>query len=226
MAALPDQPALLVANHGFGGIFDLNVLAAVAAHHHSGDRRHAAILTHHLAWAIGLGGLLSKLGARRADLDSARTAFANAEHVLVFPGGDVDAFKPWHMRDKIVFAGRTGFARLAITTGVPVVPVVTAGGGESLICLSDGRRLARILRLDRTFRLKRLPVTLSLPWGFSIGVAGLLPYIPLPTKLRTTTLPAMWPYPDETAEHFADRIQCAMQREMDRLTAGRRVVLG
>jgi hypothetical protein len=37
---------------------------------------------------------------------------------------------------------------LAVEAGVPFVPVVTAGAGQSLLVLSDGRRLARALRLD------------------------------------------------------------------------------
>jgi 1-acyl-sn-glycerol-3-phosphate acyltransferase len=61
--------------------------------------------------------------------------------------------------------------------GVPIVPIVTAGAGESLMVLSDGQRLARALRLDKTLRLKALPVTVSLPWGLNVGGVGLLPYV-------------------------------------------------
>jgi hypothetical protein len=40
-------------------------------------------------------------------------------------------------------------------------------------------------------RLKAALVTVSLPWGLSIGAVGILPYLPLPTKLHTRVLAAM-----------------------------------
>ncbi|MFD6394517.1 lysophospholipid acyltransferase family protein [Nocardia sp. NPDC060259] len=222
----PTGPALAVANHGFGGVFDLNVLAARAAYTRIGDPRRVVTLTHHMAWALGLGPILSKLGAEPATGENALRALARGAHVLVFPGGDVDAFKPWSRRNRIIFDGRTGFARLAIQAGVPILPIVTSGAGESLICLSDGRALARWLRLDKLLRLKRLPVTLSLPWGLTAGVAGLLPYIPLPTKVRTTVLPVMAPVAGEQPSEFAERVRHAMQAEMDRQTANRIPMIG
>ncbi|MFE3188415.1 1-acyl-sn-glycerol-3-phosphate acyltransferase [Nocardia sp. NPDC059240] len=223
---LPDQPVLFVANHGFGGVFDLNVLALFAAVERTGDRRRIIMLTHRMAWALGVGALLEPFGARQAGRDVALQAFAEDSHVVVFPGGDVDAFKPWRNRNDIVFGGRCGFADLAREADVPVVPVVTSGGGESAIVLGDGARLARFLRLDKAFRLKRLPVTLTAPWGISVGAAGLLPYMPLPTKLRTAVLPQVSMVADEGSDAFAERIRVVMQSELDRQTRHRLPILG
>src|SRR5205807_6084650 len=72
--------------------------------------------------------------------------------------------------------------RTAIRAGVPIVPIATVGGPDSMPVLFRGRRLARALQLDRVARLKMFPVALSAPWV--IGPA-LLPEIPLPTKIRT-----------------------------------------
>ncbi|MSX07815.1 MAG: glycerol acyltransferase, partial [Actinobacteria bacterium] len=163
---------------------------------------------------------------RPAGRQTALDAFAEGSSVLVFPGGDVDALKSWRHRNDIVFSGRTGFARLAIEAGVPVVPVVTAGAGESLLVLSSGKRLARALRLDKVLRLKTLPLSVSIPWGVNLGLVGLLPYLPLPTKLGTTVLAPMRPEADETAEEFAVRVHSAMQAELDELTKDRRPVIG
>ncbi|GFG65500.1 hypothetical protein MKUB_29900 [Mycobacterium kubicae] len=77
---------------------------------------------------------------------------------------------------------------MAIEAGVPIVPIITAGAGESLFVISSGERLARALRLDKLLRVKPAPLSVSLPWGLSIGAVGLLPYLPLPTKLRTRAL--------------------------------------
>lgn len=74
--------------------------------------------------------------------------------------------------------------------------------------------------------MKAVPVSVSIPWGLSVGVAGMLPYLPLPTKLATAVLPAMRPLPDETAEAFAARVEQAMQLRLDELVANRTPVIG
>lgn len=43
---------LFVANHGFGGIFDLNVFAVGAAFERLGLERDVIILTHQVAWTL------------------------------------------------------------------------------------------------------------------------------------------------------------------------------
>lgn len=221
-----DSPVLFVANHGFGGIFDLNVFATSAALDQLDLDRPVTILTHQLAWTLGVGRFIEPLGARPAGHDSAQEAFDNGHHVLVFPGGDLDAGKSWDDRNRIVFGGRSGFARLAMEHGVPIVPIVTAGAGESLFVISSGERLARATRLDKLLRVKAAPITVSLPWGISIGAVGILPYLPLPTKLTTRVLAAAEPGDGEDADDFAARIQASMQHALTDMTATRTPLLG
>jgi 1-acyl-sn-glycerol-3-phosphate acyltransferase len=130
---------------------------------------------------------------------------------LVFPGGDIDAFKSRRDKDLIVFSGRSGFARLAREAGVPIVPIVTAGAGDTLYVFNDGQHLAKALYLDRLLRLKALPISLTFPWGLNIGLAGFLPYLPLRVQLRTKVLPAMRPRADESDPDFARRVERDMQ---------------
>ncbi|KXO98345.1 1-acyl-sn-glycerol-3-phosphate acyltransferase [Tsukamurella pseudospumae] len=225
-APIPDEPVLFVANHGFGGVFDLNVVAFGIGHRESGDERPVIVLTHQVAWQLGVGRFLEPFGSRLAGRETAKESLAEGNHVLVFPGGDVDAFKTWKDRNTVLFDGRTGFARLAVEAGAPIVPVVTSGAGESVVVLDDGAWLAKATGVRERFRLNRLPTTVSIQWGVNIGAVGLLPYIPLPTKLRTTFLPAMRPEPDEAAEDYADRVRAAMQTELDRQTRYRRPIIG
>lgn len=219
-AAIPDSPVLFVANHGFGGVVDLNVAATQAALDAAGVTRPTTTLVHQIAWTLGVGKLVEAFGGRSASAEAVADAFGAEHNVLVFPGGDVDAAKSWDDRNKIVFAGRTGFARAAIQYQVPIVPIVTCGAGESLYVLDDGRDLAKALRLER-FRVKALPISLSIPWGLSIGIAGMLPYIPLPTKLSTSVLTPIYPGPEETAEELAARVEAAMQDRLTQLAAER-----
>jgi len=223
---IPEEPSLLVANHGFGGILDLNVFAIFAALDDLALDRPVTSLTHHLAWRAGVGRLVEAAGARPASRESAMTAFEAGHHVLVLPGGDLDAGKSWSRRNQIVFGGRRGFARLAMEAGVPIVPIVTAGAGESLLVLSDGQRLAKAVGADRHLRTKALPVSLSIPWGINVGLVGLAPYFPLPTKLVTRVLPAMRPKPAETSPDYADRVERAMQRALTAMTKTRKIIRG
>jgi 1-acyl-sn-glycerol-3-phosphate acyltransferase len=65
---------------------------------------------------------------------------------------------------------------------VPIVPVATVGGPDSMPVIATGRRLAKLLALDRIARLKMFPIAIQVPWGVS---PALLPEVPLPTKIRT-----------------------------------------
>ncbi|MEJ2871900.1 1-acyl-sn-glycerol-3-phosphate acyltransferase [Actinomycetospora sp. OC33-EN08] len=225
-APLPAAPSLIVSNHGFGGIFDLNVLAAFAALRDAGLTGPLDILVHKIAWTLKVGPILEELGCRQASRTAATEALSAGHHLLVLPGGDLDAFKAYKDRNRIVFAGRQGFARLAIDHGVPIVPIVTAGAGESLLVLSDGQALARTLGLDRLARLKAAPISVSLPWGLNIGAVGLLPYVPLPTKLDTAVLAAIHPRPDDDPAALASRVEAAMQDRLDVFTADRTPLVG
>lgn len=224
-APFPDEPSLVVGNHGFGGVFDLNVIAMSRTLRHV-THRPLTYLVHQVAWTMGFGWFVEALDCMPGSVQNAAAGFDAEHHVVVFPGGDVEAAKPFKRRNEIVFGGRSGFARLAMERGVPIVPVVTAGAGESLLVLSDGQGLAARLGMPKWLRVKALPVSLTFPWGLNVGVAGMAPYLPLPAKLVTAVLPAMHPLPDENASSFAERVQQAMQQRMADLVADRRFLLG
>ena len=84
------------------------------------------------------------------------------------------------------FDGRKGFLRLALEHDVPIVPVVSVGGQETALFLTRGEGLARLLRLDRMFRLKVLPISLALPWVLNVG--DMLGHVPLPAKITIDVL--------------------------------------
>ncbi len=229
-AGLPEPPALIVVNHGFGGLFDLNVFAMADTLRRLAvtPEQPLTFLTHQAPWALGIGWMVQPLGCVPAGEQGLRTAIGRGEHVIVFPGGDIDAGKPWSRRHAVTFAGRSGFARLARDEGIPIVPMVFVGAGESALVLHDGAELARALRLDRSpLRTKALPVSVTLPWGLTVGAVGpLLPYLPLPTRIRGAVLPAMSALEGEAPSAYARRVERVMNRTARELATGRRPVLG
>jgi 1-acyl-sn-glycerol-3-phosphate acyltransferase len=79
----------------------------------------------------GIGDYFRRLGVIPASPESISAAFAAGHDAIVWPGGELDAFRPWTKRDQVVLGGRSGFVRQAITSGVPIVPVAATGGPDA-----------------------------------------------------------------------------------------------
>jgi 1-acyl-sn-glycerol-3-phosphate acyltransferase len=182
---IPDAGgALLVSNHS-GGMFTPDVLVFVPAFYHKfGFDRPVYTLAHTAIFAGPLGEWLRRLGVIEANRENAAKALRSGALVLVFPGGDYDAYRSTFSENKIDFAGRTGYVRTAIDSGVPIVPVVSIGAQESQLFLTRGNSLAKLLGLQR-LRAEILPVTFGFPFGLSVFVP---PNVPLPTKIVTQVL--------------------------------------
>jgi 1-acyl-sn-glycerol-3-phosphate acyltransferase len=142
--------------------------------------------------------------------------------VLVFPGGDYDAFRPTRTANTIDFQGRTGYVRSALETGVPIVPAVSIGGQQTQFFLARGDALAKRLGLHR-IRLKALPLTFGVPFGLT---TVLPPNLPLPAKIIMEVLE-----PIDVAARFGDEpdvdkvdehVRSVMQTALDRLARQRR----
>ncbi|MFP4477424.1 MAG: hypothetical protein ACLFOY_17810 [Desulfatibacillaceae bacterium] len=98
-----------------------------------------------------------------------------------YPGGDLDAARPFRHRNQIVFGGRTGYIRLALEQGVPIVPVVTAGAQSVFIILDNMPRFARALGMGKWARINVWPLTLSFPLGLTFGPPPF--FIPYPARI-------------------------------------------
>ena len=182
-----DGPVLFVGNHSGGNMTPDSMVFMLAFNTYFGVERPVYALAHALvtSWPV-IGKLAAKWGIITAGPQAARAALDRGACVLVYPGGDVDAHRPWTARHEIRFDGRKGFLRLAKETGAPIVPVVSVGGHDTYLPLTDGRRLAKLLRLDKLARLKVLPISLALPWGLNVGDFG--GHLPLPAKIRMEVL--------------------------------------
>jgi 1-acyl-sn-glycerol-3-phosphate acyltransferase len=226
---IPAQgPVLLVGNHSGGNASPDTLIFTLAFSARFGVERRFHQLAHNLVVSYPvLGGMLRRFGTVAASHENARRALRSGAAVLVYPGGDYEVARPSWQSARVDFGGRRGFLRLALEEGVPVVPVVSIGGQETALFLTRGEGLARMLRLDRTLRLKTLPVSLALPWGLNIG--DLFSHLPLPAKITIQCLPPIdleerfGPSPDVTEVY--DTVVAEMQETLSSLAAERRLPL-
>ena len=214
-------PALLVGNHSGGTMIVDTFLFTFAFYDHFGADRRFHQLAHDIAARIPG---LRRFGTVVASHENAQRAFDAGAPVLVYPGGDVETFRPsWHS-DQIEFAGRRGFVRLALEQGVPIVPVVSIGGQETALFLTRAERVARALRFDRLTRIKVLPVSIGPPFG--VNVLDLPGRLPLPAKITTEVLPPIdleerfgtHPDVDAVYDHVTSEMQAALDRLADERT--------
>ena len=180
-------PVLLVGNHSGGNVTPDTIVFTLAFNTYFGVERRFYQLAHNLVLSMPGLGYLRRYGTVAASPENAEQALDSGAALLVYPGGDYEVHRPTWQSAKVDFGGRKGFIRLALDKGVPIVPVVAVGGQETALFLSRGERLARLLRLDRMFRLKVLPISLALPWGLNVG--DMLGHLPLPAKITIQVLP-------------------------------------
>jgi 1-acyl-sn-glycerol-3-phosphate acyltransferase len=225
---VPEEgPVLLVGNHSGGNLTPDTAVLTLAFSTYFGVERAFYQLAHNLVLSMPGLGFLRKYGTVAASHDNARKALRSGAAVLVYPGGDYEVHRPLWERHRIDFGGRQGFLRLALEEDVPIVPVVAVGGQETSVFLSRGETLARLLNLDRLFRLKVLPISLAIPWGLNVG--DMLGHWPLPAKITIEVLPPIQlreefgPEPD-LGEAYAHLLR-QMQETLDALAAERRLPL-
>ena len=226
MGNIPEEgPVLLVGNHSGGNVTPDTGVFTLAFSSYFGVERVFHQLAHNLVVSMPGLSFLRKYGTVAASHDNARKALRTGAAVLVYPGGDYEVHRPIWERNRIDFNGRKGFLRLALEEKVPIVPVVSIGGQETAIFLSRGETLARLLRLDKMFRLKVLPISIAPPWGLNIGdMAG---HIPLPAKITIEVLPPIdleeefGPEPD--LDDVYDHLLRTMQETLDALASERRL---
>lgn len=220
---VPEGRALVVGNHN-GGTMSPDMFALMLAWwRRFGVEAPAFGLAHDLPFRLPIvGDLLPKIGAVHACPANAMALLRRDAKVLVYPGGDIDAYRPWSRRNFIEFGERVGFVKIALRTGAPIVPVVSAGAHDALRILTDGRALVRRLGLKRITRVEVFPIALCLPWGIAFGPGF---YLPIPVRIRIRMLPPIaWPSlgPDDAdnpavVRRCRDEVRERMQTALDAL---------
>lgn len=165
--------ALIVGYHGRPIAHDLCMLT-VTAYERLGYMPHAVFhgAAEHqpiLKWVIDGLGFVTGNGPGMEE------AIARGEHIIVTPGGTKEGCRSFRDRYRVDWGDRTGYLKLALAHGLPIIPAAGAGMDDAYIGLNDGYELG-----------KKLGVPHRLPVWLGIGIAGLWPISPpLPVKMRT-----------------------------------------
>ena len=229
---LPEETSLLIGNHS-GGSLTMDAWTFVADWWQRFGTGRVLHATAHdvLMAAPGLGDYFRQTGVIPASRKGVSAALSAGCDVIIWPGGEVDAMRNWRRRDEAVLGGRTGFVRQAIRSGVPIVPVASVGGHDTVFVLSEGRWIAngldRVSGLKAKLRGSQLPIVLGVPFGLTIETIPT--HLPLPAKIRTELLDPI--HVDKDPERVNDRdyvtsiyreVESAIQEGMNRLAKQRR----
>jgi 1-acyl-sn-glycerol-3-phosphate acyltransferase len=198
---LPSTPFLCVANHSGYGVMEILTLLCLWVGHF-GFSRPVVGLAHDIGlwWPFRL--VVLPIGGVRATGAAGLSPLARGFPVLVFPGGDVDALRPFSARNQVVWGGRHGFLRTARDAAVPVVPLVICGSHAQYTLLPGGQLIARLFGLTR-LRLATWPLPLGgavllgvlLAWAlgllplYAVAVAAAVALVPNPTRIDYRFLP-------------------------------------
>ena len=128
-------PFMLVGNHQLLGMQDLPSLVRELETRRGvrvrgmGDRFHFQVPV----WRDVLRGAGAVPGTR----ENCAALLAAGEPVLVFPGGAREVYKRRGQRYELLWGDRTGFARMAIDAGCPIVPFGAVGAEDRFDVLLD-----------------------------------------------------------------------------------------
>jgi len=214
---IPDGKAIFVSNHN-GGITgpDLTCTLGTLLEVRGAEAPLYALAHDFVMRQVpAIGSLLQKFGAIRACPENAGRVLDQGGQMLVYPGGDIEAYRHSRERNRVVLGPRTGFIRAAQRSGAPIVPVVVHGAHRSAYIFHDGARLAEAMSLSRWARVERFPLALALPWGVAVGPWA--PYFPLPFQIRMRVLPPIHIAPDADPVTEREVVRARMQETLDDL---------
>jgi 1-acyl-sn-glycerol-3-phosphate acyltransferase len=211
--------AVIVSNHGRLD-FDSFILAGLILRLRN---RLVRLMADHLWFSLpGARRVMSLAGAVDGTRENAIRLLETGEMLLTYPGGVREIMGSRFGQEHIDWRGRIGFARVANTTGVPVIPVVSIGVNNGFIFLTGGQKLGRllyqrVLKLGREYESYRDPLVVGLvplPLPLSIAV-----HFPLPCKVRYVVGEPIYPAADlqhaegqEAENELARRVAASMQK--------------
>lgn len=231
---IPDHSFLGVGNH-LGVYFMPESFLWIGKYHTLKGKPPMKVLVHHIFHKVAKFLKLpeDEFGIVDANPEYAINELKNGNSLTVYPGGDQDNTKSFFDRNKIEFYNHHGYIKLAVKAGVPILPIVGIGGGETLFVLSSGHQLTEKSKLAQRLNLKSWPIYWSFPFGWHIGHGPRLS-LPLPSQVTISILPpisldqySLDDLKDEKVLHEINAmIEGLMQVELDKLAENRIPIVG
>jgi 1-acyl-sn-glycerol-3-phosphate acyltransferase len=165
---VPAGRVLLIANHSGQFGYDGMMLAMAMLLAADPPRLARGMAEHLFARTPFAGTSLARMGSMVGTPENCVSMLEAGECVMVFPEGARGANKPFRERYRLKRFG-SGFLRLALETGTPIVPVGIVGAEEQ----QPG--FANLEDFGRRFDLPSFPITISQPWFGLFGSAFALP---------------------------------------------------
>ncbi len=166
---LPKGRVIIVANHSGQLPIDAMILGCSLFFDAEQPRVIRAMIDRWAATLPFVSTFFNRLGSVVGARDNARRLLERDEALLVFPEGVKGISKPFTQRYQLQDFG-TGFMRIAIETGAPILPVAVIGAEEQYINVGNAKFLANLLHLPACPIVPQM----MLPFG----------QLPLPTKYR------------------------------------------
>ncbi len=151
---IPDGAAMLVGNHSGGVAIDGGMVLATCFFEREPPRLAQGMVDKFVARLPGAGPMAARVGQFTGLPQHAERLLDDGRLLMVFPEGARGTAKLAHQAHSLVRFG-TGFLRLALRTGAPIVPMAFLGAGEAF------------------------PTIANLPTGGLLGI----PYLPVPRWL-------------------------------------------
>lgn len=157
---------MLVANHSGGYAVDASMLAAACFFDLEPPRLAHGMVEKFVGRIPFVSEWASRIGQFPGLPEHARTLLSDERMLMVFPEGARGTAKLFRERHQLVRFG-TGFMRLALETGTPIVPVAILGGGEAVPTIKNVRWLGKLLGLPY---LPITPYLLAFPLPANIAI--------------------------------------------------------
>jgi hypothetical protein len=155
---LPTSGAIVVANHNSGALIESHSLVFLF-----NERGIPALgLNHRALFKIPfVGGYFEKIGAIPATREATTEALKKDFPVLIFPGGNREAFRPLSEESKQGQNWSSGWSELAEAQQVPVVVVKFSGSHRINPIFFCSEILSKILILPWLLKVKYFPLSLA-----------------------------------------------------------------
>jgi 1-acyl-sn-glycerol-3-phosphate acyltransferase len=191
--------ALIVSNHALFAL-DSAVLGSLLVEQ---VQRYPRFLADRALWKIpGLRQVIQAIGGLPGKPESADTLLRDGELVVVYPGGVDDSLKNEAASHRLMWKKRAGFARVAMTAGVPIIPIVGLGIDDMYKVVGREHFLGR-----RVFGSERYDLPIAR------GAFGTL--MPRRAQQHYKVLPAIDTSGDPTSDADVERVRLATYNALE-----------